>query len=70
LAVAPARYDLYRRTQAEEAEQALAARDNAAPFGEPFGKPFGERFGERVGLSLTIEEAATRLRNAAGATIS
>jgi hypothetical protein len=62
LAVAPARYDLYRRTQAEEAERALAARDNAASFGEPFG--------ERVGLSLTIEEAATRLRNAAGATIS
>jgi len=74
LAVAPARYDLYRRTQTEEAERALAARDNAASFdepsGEPFGEPLGKPFGERIGLSLTIEEAATRLRNAAGATIS
>lgn len=70
LAVAPARYDLYRRTQAMEAERALAARDDAASSGEPFGEPFGERFGERIGLSLTIEEAAGRLRDAAGATIS
>jgi sulfite reductase beta subunit-like hemoprotein len=70
LAVAPARYDLYRRAQAMEVEQARAARDDAAPSGEPFGEPSGERFGERIATSLTIEEAAERLRTAAGATIS
>jgi precorrin-3B synthase len=60
LAVAPARYDLYRRTQAAE----------GAPFGEPSGEPLGKRFGERIGLSLTLEEAAQQLRDAAGATDS
>jgi precorrin-3B synthase len=74
LAVAPARYDLYRRAQAMEVEQARAARDDAAPSGEPFGEPFGEpsgeRFGERIATFLTIEEAAERLGAAAGATIS
>jgi sulfite reductase beta subunit-like hemoprotein len=60
LAVAPARYDFYRRTQAAE----------GAPFGEPSGEPLGKRFGERIGLSLTLEEAAQQLRDAAGATDS
>ena len=58
LAVAPARYDLYRRTQAAEHERSSAAGDHAA------------RFGERIATSLTIEEAAERLHDAAGAPLS
>ena len=62
LAVAPARYDVYRRAQAVERERSPATADA--------GKAVGMRFGERIGLSLTIEEAADRLRDAAGATHS
>lgn len=48
LAVAPARYDVYRRAQAPQSDS-IPARDNAA------------RFGERIGICLSIEEAAQRL---------
>jgi precorrin-3B synthase len=54
LAVAPARYDLYRRQAAADGERASPTQDGAA------------RFGERIGEYLTIEEAAKRLREAAG----
>ncbi|MGN6081959.1 precorrin-3B synthase [Trinickia sp.] len=48
LAVEPGRYDVYRRAPATRPDS-IAARDNAA------------RFGERIGLSLSIDEAAQRL---------
>ncbi|MGN6230283.1 MAG: precorrin-3B synthase [Trinickia sp.] len=54
LAVAPARYDLYRRRQAADSERSSPLLDGAA------------RFGERIGIHLTIEEAVTCLREAAG----
>ena len=54
LAVAPARYDVYRRAPAPDAES-IAARDNRD------NRDNAARFGERIGLSLTIEEAAQRL---------
>jgi precorrin-3B synthase len=51
LAVAPARYDVFRRPRAPHAGS-LAAHDN---------RDTAARFGERIGLSLSIEEAAQRL---------
>ncbi|RDU96888.1 precorrin-3B synthase [Trinickia dinghuensis] len=58
LAVAPGRYDLYRRDHASDGETSSPARDGAL------------RFGERIDTYLTIEEAAKRLGEAAGAPIS
>lgn len=52
LAVEPARYDLYRRTQASDQEVPSAAGGAA-------------RFGERIGIHMTIEEAAKHLGNSA-----
>lgn len=54
LAVAPARYDVYRRVRAPGSES-TAARDN----GE--NRDDAARFGERIGVSLTIAEAAQHL---------
>lgn len=60
LAVAPARYDVYRRARAPESES-IAARDNRDTSDTADNSDDAHRFGERIGLSLTIEEAAQRL---------